>query len=66
VLEPGNGPRLLLEALAVTLVFGEEIGQDLDCDVAIEGSVVGAIHGRHPAAADAGDDLVLAKRKSVG
>src|SRR5258708_6017504 len=66
VLEPRNRPRLLLEAFAVTLVFGKEIGKDLDRDVGMEGGLVGPIDARHPAATDAGDDPVLAQRESVG
>src|SRR2546427_9437797 len=66
VLEPGNRPRLLLETLAVHLVLGEEVWQDLDRDVAIQGGVMGLVDGCHPAAPDASHDAVLAEGEPRG
>src|SRR5206468_6709048 len=58
VAEPRDGHRLLMEALAVLLVLGEELGQDLDRHVAVERGVVGLVDGGHAAAPDALDDAV--------
>ena len=62
VLQARHRARLLLESLAVFRVLGEEIGQDLDRHVAVEGGVVRAVDGCHAAAADALHDPVRAER----
>ncbi len=61
VLEPRHRACLLLEALAVAGIVGEEVGQDLDGDVAVERGVVGAVHGRHPAPSEPVHDAVGAE-----
>src|SRR5206468_4852167 len=65
MLETGDRPRLLLEALAVERVVGEEVGEDLDRHVAVESGVVGAVDGRHAAAADALEQTVGPDRGSL-
>ena len=65
VLEAGDRPRLLLEALAVDRVVGEEVGKDLDRHVAVEGGVVCAVHGRHSSPADALEQTVGPDRGSL-
>ncbi len=66
VVQASHRSCFLLEAIAVSVVFGEEIGQDFDRDISIEGVVVGPVHGRHPAAADLADDPVGTQRVAVG
>ena len=56
--EASHRARLLLEALAISRVVGKEVGQDFDRDVAVQTGMVGAVHARHPAAADVLDHSV--------
>src|SRR6267143_6387484 len=65
VLEAGHRSRFLLEALPVPGVVREEVGQDLDRDVAVEARVIGAVHARHPAAPNPLDDAVGSQRHAV-
>ncbi len=65
VLQPGDGAGLLLEALAIVGLVGEEVGQDLDRDETIQGGVVGAEDGRHAAAADPLHDAIRPKGHSL-
>ncbi len=61
MLEPGDRPRFLLEALAILLVLGKEIGQNLDRHVAVEPRVVSLVNRRHASAPDLFDDPVGAE-----
>src|SRR5260370_3477921 len=65
VVQPSHRPRFLLEAIAIRVIFGEEIRQDFDRDIAIESGVVGPVHGRHTAAADLADYPVWTQRVAV-
>ncbi len=58
MLETGDRPRLLLEPLAIGRFVGEDVGQDLDRHVAIEGGVVGAVDRSHAATTDSLQDPV--------
>ena len=53
MLQPRDRAGFLLEALSVVGVVGEEVGQHLDRDVAVQRRVVGAVDRGHAAAADA-------------
>src|ERR1044072_3162200 len=52
VLEAGDRSRLLLKALAIARLLGEEVGEHLDRHVPVEGGVVGAVDRGHATAAD--------------
>ena len=58
--EACDRPCLLLKALAVRRIVGEELGPHLDCDVAIEGRMIRAMYGCHTASADSLDQPVRA------
>src|SRR5713101_6349189 len=62
VAEPRDRQSLLLEALAVFLLLGEELGQYLDRHVAVERGVVRLVDGGHAAAPNALDDAVRPER----
>ena len=64
VIQSGQRARLTFETLKPFWVADERVGQDLQCDVAIELGVPGAKHQPHPTFADLGDDLVDADTKT--
>src|SRR5260221_40076 len=65
VFEARNRSRLLLKPFPITLFFGEEIRQDLDGDIAIQGTVVRSIDGRHATTPNRRHNPVLAKGKPL-
>ena len=64
VAERGEHLRFALETSHALGIVQEQIGKDLDGDVAAKPGVPRAIHLAHPARAEQGDDLVGAKRGS--
>jgi hypothetical protein len=52
---------LPLESLLPQLVVGEEIGEDLDRDLALQLGVLGAVHLAHPAGSEGAEDPVRAQ-----
>ena len=58
VADRGERLRFTREAGQPLGIGGEEVGQDLDRDVAIELRIAGAIHLAHSPGTDGGDDLV--------
>lgn len=62
-----RGQRLCLarEAGEALRIECEEVGKDLDRDVAIELGIAGAIHLAHSAGADGGDDVVRPQLRTV-
>ena len=59
----GNCDCLDLEPNAIVLVLGEKLGQDLDCDVAGKGLLVGLVHRSHAPASDLFDDQIRTKSR---
>jgi hypothetical protein len=51
VIEGRNRPRLLLEPAKAIRITGERFRQNLDCDIASETCIAGAIHFTHAARA---------------
>ena len=58
--------RLALEAGQAVGIASEEVGQDLERDVAPEPRVAGAKHLSHATGAERGDDLVGAQFRAGG
>ncbi len=58
MIERGQNLRLALEAGQPVAIEREELGEDLERDVAIERCVAGAIHLAHAARAERREDLV--------
>ncbi len=64
VVEPCGGTRLLEETLHEEVVLGERIGEELQCDVALQGDVTRAIDAAHSAPPELLQDLVAPERQS--
>lgn len=62
----GRRPRFLLEAAQAIGIGREDVGQDLDRDVAAEPRVMGAIDLSHAAAANQRQDVVGTKPRTRG
>jgi hypothetical protein len=60
VIQGRQRARLTFETLKPFWVADERLGQDLQCDVAIELGVAGAKHPPHSTFADLSDDFVNA------
>jgi hypothetical protein len=58
VVQPGGGPRLLLEALAAIGVVCELLRENLDRELAPEALVARAVHLAHASRAEGSEDLV--------
>src|ERR1700682_5451623 len=66
VVEPRHRLRFELKALPVALVLGEEFGQHLDRDEAVECRVVRAIDGRHTAPTNPVHDSIRTDERPFG
>lgn len=66
VVEGGQELCLALEALETVGVLREDIGQDLEGDIAIEPGVTGAVHDAHAARPQGGLDFVRADAGAGG
>ena len=64
VIERSHAARLAQEALLDPFIVGQGIGQHLDRDVAIQGRFVALVDHTHAAAAEFGDDVVMAQTRS--
>jgi hypothetical protein len=58
VLEASDGNRLPVEPRLEAGLLDQELGQDLERDLALEGRLVRAVDSRHPALAKLPEDLV--------
>ena len=58
MIQRGQELRLALEAREAIGIGGEQVGEDLDRDVAIQFPVAGAIHLPHPALAKLGENVI--------
>ena len=66
MIQRGQRLRFALEAREPLGIGDEQLGQDLDRDVAIELRVARAIHLAHAAGAERGEDLVGAEARAEG
>ena len=64
MVQRGKRLRLTLEARQAVGVRGEELGNDLDRDVAVEPGIPGTVDFAHAAGADGGDDFIRAESGS--
>jgi hypothetical protein len=62
VVQGGDGTGLPLEPLQALGAAGHLPGQDLDCDVAAEAWIAGAVDHAHPAFTELFCDLIMAER----
>jgi hypothetical protein len=61
VVERRDGLRFAAEACQPVGIAGEQVGEDLDRDVAVQLRVAGAIHLAHSARAEQGHNFVRAE-----
>ena len=61
MLQAGDRDRLAVEASFEARLLDEKVGQHLESDLALEGRLVSAIHGRHAAPSKLAEDLVRPK-----
>ncbi len=61
MIQRGERPRFALESRDALGIGGEQLGEDLDRDVAIEPCVSGSVDLPHAAGPEGGEDLVRAE-----